>query len=155
MAAVNGATLARSFRVVVIAVAAACALALLGAVALLAAGLVIEGAVLFAVVAFSLRTFWRATLRKRQLARAGYFSGRRVGAHWVYEELHGDVIAGIELPLDYVGRGEYIVHIPGEHQWHAHMPEWARGRRDEIVERLGAVFKRSQMQFDADGASDG
>jgi hypothetical protein len=142
--------LGRSFRLLVIAVAAACALTLLGAVALLAAGLVVEGAVLFAVVAFSFRIFWRATLRKRQLARAGYFSGRRVGSHWVYEELHGDLISGIELPLDYVGRGEHIVHIPGAADWRAHMPAWARERREEIVGRLGAVFKRSQMQFDAD-----
>ena len=146
----NGEALGRSFRLVVIAVAAACALALLGAVALLAAGLVIEGAVLFAIVAFSFRTFWRATLRKRQLSRAGYFTGQRVGAHWVYEELHGDTIAGIELPLDYVGRGEYIVHIPGEADWRANMPAWARERRDEIAGRLGTVFKRSQMHFDAD-----
>jgi hypothetical protein len=131
---VNGEALGRSFRLVVIAVAAACALALLGAVALLAAGLVIEG----------------ATLRKRQLSRAGFFTGRRVGSHWVYEELHGDTIAGIELPLDYVGRGEYIVHIPGEADWRANMPAWARERRDEIAGRLGTVFKRSQIHFDAD-----
>jgi hypothetical protein len=29
------------------------------------------------------------------------------------------------------------------------MPEWARERREEIVERLGAVFKRSEMHIDA------
>jgi hypothetical protein len=145
----NGERLGRWFRPMVVAVAMACVLALLGALALLASGLVVEGAVLFAIVAFSFRTFWRATLRKRQLARAGYFTGRRVGAHWVYEELHGDLIAGIELPLDYVGRGEYVVHIPAEAEWRASMPAWASARREEIAARLGAVFKRSQLHFDA------
>jgi hypothetical protein len=30
------------------------------------------------------------------------------------------------------------------------MPDWAGGRRAEIVERLQTVFRRSQMHFDAD-----
>ena len=38
---------------------------------------------------------------------------QRVGTHWVYDELQDGVIESIELPLDYVGRGEYDIHIPG------------------------------------------
>jgi hypothetical protein len=52
--------------------------------------------------------------------------------------------------LEYVGRGEYEIHIPSERDWVARMPDWARGRRDEIVERLQPPFKRSQMRFDVD-----
>ncbi len=58
------------------------------------------------------------------------------------------MIHSIELPLDYVGRGEYDIHVPGERAWAASMPDWARGRRAEIVERLQTVFKRSQIHFE-------
>ena len=90
----------------------------------------------------------------RVLLRQGWFAGRRTGNHWAYDELHDGVIESIELPLDYVGRGEYDIHVPGQQDWLATMPPWARDRREEIVERLATVFKRSQMLFDADRAAD-
>ena len=112
-------------------------------------------AAVFATITFFLfRMFWRATQRKRVLLRQGWFAGRRTGNHWAYDELHDGMIESIELPLDYVGRGEYDIHVPGQQDWLATMPPWARDRREEIVERLATVFKRSQMLFDADKAAD-
>jgi hypothetical protein len=139
-----------SFRVLVSAVVLACALGMICALLLLGAGSLIGGALVAAVTIYLFREFWRVTARKRALLRRGYFTGRRVGMHWVYEELQSGEILAIELPLDYVGRGEYEVHVPGERDWSARMPAWARERRDEIVERLKMVFKLSQLHFDAD-----
>src|SRR5947207_2765084 len=109
-----GERIANSFRGVI---AAACALALLAAVGAcvwLMRGKIIDGAVLAAVTFFLFRMYWRATTRQRELLRRGYFIGRRVGTHWLYEELHDGEIVGLELPLEYVGRGEYDIHVPGE-----------------------------------------
>ena len=141
-----------SFRAMVAAGIAVCALAVVGALALLAGGAVIDGAIVAGVTYFAFRWFWRTTLRKRNLLGRGFHVGSRVGTHWVYEELRDSVVVSLELPLDYVGRGEYDIHVPSERDWAATMPEWARERRAEIIERLQAVFKRSQIHFDPDTA---
>jgi hypothetical protein len=111
---------------------------------------VFDGAIVGAITFFVFRWFWRTTQRKRNLLGRGFHVGSRVGTYWVYEELHDSAIVSLELPLDYLGRGEYAIHVPGERDWSATMPHWARERRAEIVERLQAVFKRSQIHFDTD-----
>lgn len=112
----------------------------------------VEGTIVQLAVAaaafFVLRRFWSATERKRNLASRGFHAGRRLGHHWVYEELHDGEVMAIELPLAYVGRGEHEILIPGAQSWPTRMPAWARDRREEIVERLGTVFKRSDMRTD-------
>jgi hypothetical protein len=123
-------------------------LVIAGALALMSNGRVLDGLLLAGAAVILLRWYWRSTDRKRALLRQGFHPGRRVGAHWAYEELHDGAVRAIELPLEYVGRGEYDVHIPSERDWRARMPAWARERRSEIVERL--PFKRSQIHFDAD-----
>jgi len=97
---------------------------------------------------FLLRRIWRATRRKRELGSRGFHAGHRSGNHWVYEELHHGEVVAIELPLAYVGRGEYEILIPGQSSWSSRVPAWARDRRAEIVERLGTVFKHSEMRSD-------
>jgi hypothetical protein len=124
-----------------------------GALLLVSRGRVTDGLLLAGAVTLLLHWYWRATARNRALTRRGFHTGRRVGSHWAYEELHDGAVVAIELPLEYVGRGGYDIHIPSEHDWRATMPPWARDRREEIVGRLQQVFKRSQMHFDADGAS--
>ena len=101
---------------------------------------------------FPVRHGTGARVAQRALLRRGYFTGRRVGTHWVYDELQAGVIESLELPLEYVGRGEYDIHIPGQQDWRKPCRPWARERREEIVERLATVFKRSQIHFDPDSA---
>ena len=141
------------FRGMLAGVALVGALTIAAALARIERGAFFNGLLLGGVAVLLLRWFWRATARKRALSRHGFYPGRRVGNQWLYEELHEEEVEWLELPLDYVGRGEYEIHIPGEHDWIARMPDWARGRRDEIVERLQSVFKRSQIHFDADTVS--
>ena len=147
-----GERIGNSFRSMIAAVCALAVLALAGALVLLTRGEVVDGALVAAVTIFLFRLFWRATQRKRELLRRGYFIGRRVGTHWLYEEFRDGEIVGLELPLEYVGRGEYDIHVPGEHDWAVRVPGWARARREEIIERLLGAFKRSQLHVDADSA---
>jgi hypothetical protein len=139
-----------SFRVVVAAGIALCAVAGAGALLLLARGSVLGAIIVGAVTYFLFKWFWGVTLRRRALVGRGYFTGMRVGTNWVYQELHAGEVLSLELPLEYVGRGEYVIHIPGEGKWLAAMPDWAKSRRAQIVERLQTVFKRSQIHFDPD-----
>jgi hypothetical protein len=126
----------------------ACAMAVMAGLVALTHGAVIDGAIVIAVALFIFRRFWNGTRRKRELLRRGYFAGQRAGAQWIYEELHQGEVLAIEFTLEYAGRGGYDIHIPGELAWRETMPAWARERREEIVERLGAVFKRSEMHVD-------
>jgi len=140
------------FRVKLLAGVTACGVAFASALYLLSRGEILDGAIIAGVTWFAFRWYWGTTLRNRELSRRGYFVGARVGTYWVYEELHDGLVQSIELPLDYLGRGEYDIHVPGERDWLATMPEWARGRRTEIIERLQTVFKRSQIHLDPDTA---
>jgi predicted RNA binding protein YcfA (HicA-like mRNA interferase family) len=139
-----------SFRGQVIAILFSGLLVIAGALLLMSRGRFLDGLLLAGAAAILMRWYWRSTERKRALLRQGFHPGRRVGSHWAYEELHEGTVMAIELPLEYVGRGEYDVHVPSERDWLARMPPWARNRRSEIVERL--PFKRSQILFDPDAA---
>jgi predicted RNA binding protein YcfA (HicA-like mRNA interferase family) len=141
-----------SFRLQLLATLLCGVLVIAGALLLIARGELIDGLLLGGAATLMVRWYWRATARNRALLHRGFHTGRRVGSHWAYEELHDGVVATLELPLEYVGRGGHDIHIPSEHDWRARMPPWARDRREEIVERLQHVFKRSQIHFDADAA---
>jgi len=142
-----------SFRLQLLATLSCGVLVIAIALLLISRGEWIDGVLLGGAATLLLQWYWRATARKRALLRRGFHTGRRVGAHWAYEEMHDGTVVTLELPLEYVGRGGYDIHIPSEHDWQANMPPWARERRSEIVERLQQVFKRSQIHFDADVAS--
>lgn len=142
----------KSFRGLVIAITSCGLLVIAGALVLISRGELVDGFLLGGAAILMLRWYWRSTARGRALLRHGFHAGRRVGANWAYEELHDGMVASLELPLEYVGRGEYDIHIPSERDWLANMPAWARERRAEIVERLQTVFKRSQIHFEADAA---
>jgi predicted RNA binding protein YcfA (HicA-like mRNA interferase family) len=141
-----------AFRLQLITIMLSGLLVIAGALLLIARGELIDGVLLGGAATLLLRWYWRSTARQRALTRHGFHTGRRVGSHWAYEELHDGVVVALELPLEYVGRGGYDLHIPSERDWLANMPSWARERRAEIVERLQQVFKRSQVHFDADAA---
>src|SRR5262245_52859349 len=113
-----------SFRASVIVISLCGVLTIAAACVMIAGGMLISGLLLGIAATLLLRWYWRATARLRTLARRGFHPGRRVGAHWNYEELRDGVIVGLELPLEYVGRGEYEIHIPSEHDWLAAMPSW-------------------------------
>jgi hypothetical protein len=142
-----------TFRLQLLATMAGGGLVIASALVLLSRGRLVDGLLLAGAAIFLLRWYWRTTARKRALTRHGFHAGRRVGSHWAYEELHDGRVVSIELPLEYVGRGGYDIHVPSERDWLANMPAWARDRRDEIIERLQLVFKRSQIHFDADSVT--
>lgn len=142
-----------SFRVQLVAIMLCGMLVIAGALVLIVRGELVDGILLGGAATVLLRWYWRSTTRQRALSGQGFHTGRRVGSHWAYEELHDGEIVALQLTLEYVGRGGYDIHIPSEHDWRANMPPWARERRDQIVERLQRVFKRSQIHFDADATS--
>ena len=142
-----------SFRALLAAGLALAAAVLAYAFLLLSRGSLVNGVILASMTLFLFRLFWSATRRKRELIRRGYYTGRRVGTHWVYEELHDEVVVSLRFPLEYVGRGAYDIHVPNENTWPAVMPEWARAHREQVLTRLQTVFKFSQIHMESDPAA--
>jgi apolipoprotein N-acyltransferase len=138
-----------SFRIMIVAVVAISLLTLASALVEFIRHWGYEWLLVAALAWFFLRWFWRHTARERALTGRGFFVGRRVGVSWIYDELHDGVICSLKFPLEYVGRGEYLIVVPGEEQWRAALPAWARDRRAEIIERLETVFRRSGIRVDA------
>jgi hypothetical protein len=125
------------FRGLDLAVAAACVLGIAGALFMLTEGARWEWSLVGLFLIFLLRWYWRATARQR------------IGARWVYDELHQGLIESLEFPVVYIGRGEYELILPGDERWRMTMPSWARDRRAEITERLASVFRRDAMRVEA------
>lgn len=66
------------------------------------------------------------------------YSARAQGGVWkvFYEEPSGTLELDFELGID-----KPILWVPSEAEWQTKMPDWAQGRRDEIVDRaLRAAF---------------
>jgi hypothetical protein len=61
------------------------------------------------------------------------YSASAVGGAWTvtYREPSGIIELSFEL-----GIAKPILWVPTEEEWEAKMPDWAKGRRDEIIDRV-------------------
>ena len=66
-----------------------------------------------------------------------YYEERRGGA-WQRIEIDGEML---------MGRPHHVIHVPSPERWRAG-PEWARGRRDEILARIRSEFREPDYEYD-------
>jgi len=62
-------------------------------------------------------------------------TGNAEGGDVIYDE------GGKSLTF-YFDRGARRIYVPSDHNWDASMPEWARGRKIEILERISKRMGR-------------
>ena len=43
--------------------------------------------------------------------------------------------------------GPHVIYVPTEEEWGETAPEWAQGRRDEILERVKGVLGRKNYEY--------
>jgi hypothetical protein len=84
------------------------------------------------------------------LSRKGYFGGRRVNNHWVYEERHGDSLRTLLLEVENTEPGCWDMSFPTAEKWSASVPEWARARREEIAGRIAGRYERKRFHYPPD-----
>lgn len=53
-----------------------------------------------------------------------------------YEEWDGKAVRSFKIIAELMASGPRIVSFPTDAQWDRHMPEWARGRKAEMMERV-------------------
>ena len=80
-------------------------------------------------------TVYRSVIRSMRLDKKGYFSGRRLNEHWIYEEIQGCDVLALILPVTRIGH-RVELFIPTDSEWRATVPYWARERRTEIAWRI-------------------
>jgi predicted membrane channel-forming protein YqfA (hemolysin III family) len=63
-----------------------------------------------------------------------------------YRERSGGVIRSLIIGGELLAKGR-VVYIPSETGWNTKMPEWAWGRRDQIIERVKANVGTKDYEF--------
>ena len=53
----------------------------------------------------------------------------------------------IELKVDPGLKGPTVINIPSAENWDSSVPEWARGRRDEVIDRITNRCKHTNYEF--------
>jgi len=113
--------------------------------ALLAFG---KWAVLVPIVLIPAWRFSRNLDSTGQLAQQGW-SGRRFKDYWVYEEKQGKDKPSLSLKLQRGDDDRYVLVVPDEATWQRTVPQWALGRRREILERIASAFPREDVRWPA------
>lgn len=94
--------------------------------------------ILFLLLIFLLFPFLWVSYKLRR----GY--SLRVNGFWVcadgrdsirYEERHDNSVGHLKIYRQLCVGGPIALYVPTAEQWREEMPEWAKDRRDEIIER--------------------
>jgi len=63
-----------------------------------------------------------------------------------YEELHGGAWERIDIDGEMLmGRAHHVIYFASPERW-LEYPEWARGRRDEIIARITSEFREPDYE---------
>ena len=95
-------------------------------------------------------TLYRGVIRSMRLSKRGYFSGRRLNEHWVYEEMMDRNVVALILPVTRTGHGRVELFIPTDSEWRAIVPSWAWDRRSEIATRIAEGWKQMDFHLPSD-----
>jgi hypothetical protein len=79
--------------------------------------------------------FIREWIRRKKEGFYVKTTGSAEGGDVIYDE------GGKSLTF-YFDRGERRIYVPSDHNWNARMPEWARGRKIEILGRISQRMGR-------------
>jgi hypothetical protein len=92
----------------------------------------------------------RETMRSMALRNKGYYPGRRLYDHWLYEEVQKLSVAALVLPVENTEPGHWEMFIPDDAKWRAIVPDWARDRREEIGLRIAEAWKPKDFHLPDD-----
>lgn len=68
-----------------------------------------------------------------------------------YEERHAGSWCRITIDGEMLmGRAHHVIYFATPEQWQ-HYPEWARGRRDEIISRITSEFRQPDYEYQSGG----
>jgi hypothetical protein len=86
----------------------------------------------------------RASLRFRRLGYRIVPGGRDT---FYYEEKSGGELRRLELYCELQARGPRLLYFPSVNQWQQEMPGWAKGRREEIYDRIRGSLGTKNVRY--------
>ena len=86
-------------------------------------------------------------VRTISLRRRGFFAGAQVGNYWKYEEIRDGRVESLLLPLTQIESGSLDIYFPSMWDWNLVVPAWAKGRRNEITERVAKHWDVSRTHY--------
>lgn len=88
-------------------------------------------------------------VRRYYWLKAHGFWATRAGRDAIeYQELHNGRVQRVIIAGEMVGKGPHLVYIPTEAEWHQTMPQWAQGRREEIIENVQRRLGTKNYEYD-------
>jgi hypothetical protein len=81
------------------------------------------------------------------LRNKGYYAGRQLREHWIYEEVDKFSIAAFLLPVANTEPGHWELFIPDDAKWRTMVPDWAKDRRKQIAVRIAEAWKPKDFHF--------
>lgn len=88
--------------------------------------------------------------RSQALKKRGYFLIWGGEGRSSYEELTTAGARIVELPSEWTEVGRTELFIPTKAEWELKAPDWAANRRDEIFQRVIAVWNGFEIHYPAD-----
>jgi len=85
------------------------------------------------------------------------YYGLKIRGFWVrpegrdaieYQEIHEGKVQRLIIAGEMVVKAPHVVYIPTEAEWQESMPQWARGRRDEIIENVKRGLGTKNYEYD-------
>jgi hypothetical protein len=106
--------------------------------------------VLLLLILLSLSPFlWIVSRLRRQyyLSIHGYWVTRRGRDDIEYQERHNNKVDGIIIGGEMMSIGPHVIYVPSIEGWKKNMPEWAQGRRDEIISRVKEFLSSKNYRY--------
>jgi hypothetical protein len=91
-----------------------------------------------------------APIRRRMfLLKNGWYAGRRGRDLLYYQEVADGVLRELDVGGEMLcGKPSHIVYVPSEHGWNEKQPQWAYGRRTEIIRRMKSLLKEPDYRYE-------
>lgn len=100
-------------------------------------------ALLLALITWPFFQLWRYY----QLKSRGYHITGKTRNEIEYQELNEGKLRRLTIYVETMVKAPDVVYLPTETEWEQHMPSWAQGRREEIVERVKRALGTKRYEY--------
>ena len=90
---------------------------------------------------YQLRRYYRLRFR-------GFFVTREGRDNIIYEERQAGQVQRLTIYGELMSNDPHVVYVPNEEEWENKMPEWAHGRRAEILENIKRALGTKNYEYD-------
>lgn len=93
--------------------------------------------------------FWLVYYLRRyyRLRSRGFWVAREGRDTIVYEERRAGTNRRLYIQREMMTQGPHLIYVPNEEDWMKHMPEWAQGRRIEIIENVRSALGTKHYDY--------